>query len=111
MKEEPKYQWLQLKLILTTLSTKKILSLQLLIKVTQNVCLSILINHKDAEVAVFQGLTTREEDFVEHLFTTTTHHTLLFFTTRGVVYKLKGYQIPEAKQTGKGYGDCKPTSA
>ena len=34
------------------------------------------------------GLTTREEDFVEHLFTATTHHTLLFFTTRGVVYKL-----------------------
>lgn len=48
------------------------------------------------------GLTTREEDFVEHLFTTTTHHTLLFFTTRGVVYKLKGYQIPEASRQAKG---------
>ena len=56
MKEELKYQWLQLKLILTTLSTKKILSLLLLIKVTQNVCLLILINRKDAEVAVFQVL-------------------------------------------------------
>ena len=48
------------------------------------------------------GLTTREEDFVEHLFTTTTHHTLLFFTTHGVVYKLKGYQIPEASRQAKG---------
>lgn len=48
------------------------------------------------------GMTTREEDFVEHLFTTTTHHTLLFFTTRGIVYKLKGYQIPEASRQAKG---------
>lgn len=48
------------------------------------------------------GMTTREEDFVEHLFTTTTHHTLLFFTTKGVVYKLKGYQIPEAGRQAKG---------
>lgn len=48
------------------------------------------------------GMTTREEDFVEHLFTTTTHHTLLFFTTRGVVYKLRGYQIPEASRQAKG---------
>ncbi len=48
------------------------------------------------------GMTTREEDFVEHLFTTTTHHTLLFFTTKGVVYKLRGYQIPEEGRTAKG---------
>lgn len=48
------------------------------------------------------GMTTREEDFVEHLFTTTTHHTLLFFTTKGIVYKLKGYQIPEASRQAKG---------
>ena len=48
------------------------------------------------------GLTTREEDFVEHLFTTSTHHNILFFTTRGVVYKLKGYQIPEATRQAKG---------
>lgn len=48
------------------------------------------------------GMTTRDEDFVEHLYTTTTHHTLLFFTTRGVVYKLKGYQIPEASRQAKG---------
>lgn len=48
------------------------------------------------------GMATREEDFVEHLFTTTTHHTLLFFTTKGAVYKLRGYQIPEAGRTAKG---------
>lgn len=48
------------------------------------------------------GLTTREEDFVEHLFTTTTHHTLLFFTDKGIVYKLRGYQIPEASRQAKG---------
>lgn len=48
------------------------------------------------------GVTTREEDFVEHLFTTSTHHHILFFTTRGVVYQLKGYQIPEAGRQAKG---------
>lgn len=48
------------------------------------------------------GMTTREEDFVEHLFTTTTHHTLLFFTSKGNVYKLRGYQIPEASRQAKG---------
>ncbi|MEL1134880.1 DNA gyrase subunit A [Desulfitobacterium sp. THU1] len=49
-----------------------------------------------------QGMSTREEDFVEHLFTTTTHHYILFFTTRGKVYRLKTYEIPEAGRTGKG---------
>ncbi len=48
------------------------------------------------------GMTTREEDFVEHMFTTSTHHNILFFTTRGVVYRLKGYQIPEAARQAKG---------
>ncbi len=48
------------------------------------------------------GLTTREEDFVEHIFTTTTHSNILFFTTRGVVYQLKGYQIPEKSRTAVG---------
>lgn len=48
------------------------------------------------------GMTTREEDFVEHLFTTSTHHTILFFSTRGIVYRLKGYQIPEAGRQAKG---------
>ncbi len=48
------------------------------------------------------GMTTREEDFVENLFSTSTHDNILFFTTRGIVYKLKGYQIPEATRTAKG---------
>ena len=48
------------------------------------------------------GMTTREEDFVEHLFTTSTHHTILFFSTRGIVYRLKGYQIPESGRQAKG---------
>lgn len=48
------------------------------------------------------GITTREEDFVKHLFTTSTHHNILFFTTRGYVYQLKGYQIPEAARQAKG---------
>ena len=47
-------------------------------------------------------MTTREEDFVEQLFTTSTHDTLLFFSTRGMVYRLKGYQIPEAGRQAKG---------
>ncbi len=48
------------------------------------------------------GMTTREEDFVEHIYTTSTHDNLLFFSTRGVVYRLKGYQIPEAGRQAKG---------
>ena len=48
------------------------------------------------------GITTREEDFVEQIFTTSTHDTLLFFTTRGIVYRLKAYQIPEAGRQAKG---------
>ena len=48
------------------------------------------------------GMATREEDFVEQLLTTSTHDKLLFFTTRGVVYQLKGYQIPEAGRQAKG---------
>ncbi|MBE7044892.1 MAG: DNA gyrase subunit A [Ruminococcaceae bacterium] len=48
------------------------------------------------------GMATREEDFVEHLLTTSTHAQMLFFTTKGVVYKLKAYQIPEAGRQAKG---------
>ena len=48
------------------------------------------------------GMSTREEDYVEHIFTTSTHDTLLFFTSRGVVYRLKAYQIPEAARQAKG---------
>ncbi len=48
------------------------------------------------------GVTTRDEDFVEHIFTASTHDNILFFTTKGVVYRLKGYQIPESSRTAKG---------
>lgn len=48
------------------------------------------------------GLSTREEDYVIDLFLTSTHSYILFFTSRGKVYKLKGYQIPEAGRTAKG---------
>lgn len=48
------------------------------------------------------GHTTREEDYVEKIITTSTHDNVLFFTTRGVVYSVKGYRIPEAARTAKG---------
>ncbi len=48
------------------------------------------------------GMSTREQDFVENIFATTTHHTFLFFTNRGQVYRLKGYQIPESSRQSRG---------
>ena len=52
-----------------------------------------------------KGLTamnTREEDFVEHLFITSTHNSLMFFTNTGKVFRLKTYELPEASRTAKG---------
>lgn len=49
-----------------------------------------------------QGMGTNEDDFVEHLITTSTHDTILFFTNKGKVYKSKGYNIPEYNRTAKG---------
>ncbi len=48
------------------------------------------------------GIQTREEDFVKQLFITSTHDTLMFFTNKGKVYRLKGYEVPEAGRTAKG---------
>jgi DNA gyrase subunit A len=48
------------------------------------------------------GLTTKEEDMVEFMFTTLTHNDLLFFTTKGRVFQLKAYEIPQAARTAKG---------
>ncbi len=48
------------------------------------------------------GLTTKEEDTVEFMFTCYTHSDLLFFTTRGRVFQLKGYEIPRSSRTAKG---------
>ncbi len=48
------------------------------------------------------GMTTREEDFVERLFVTSTHNHILFFTNKGKMYRLKAYQIPETGRQAKG---------
>lgn len=48
------------------------------------------------------ALTTREEDFVEDLFITSTHDTLLFITNKGKVYSLKAYEVPDAGRQAKG---------
>ncbi|MBQ1336654.1 MAG: DNA gyrase subunit A [Selenomonadaceae bacterium] len=48
------------------------------------------------------GMGTKEEDFVENLLITTTHHTILFFTSRGRVFYLKAYEIAEASRQAKG---------
>ncbi|EPC3201963.1 DNA gyrase subunit A, partial [Listeria monocytogenes] len=49
-----------------------------------------------------QGMSTHEDDFVEHLVATSTHDTLLFFTNTGKVYRSKGYEVPEYGRTAKG---------
>ncbi len=48
------------------------------------------------------GLTTKEEDIVDQLFSTTTHADLMFFTTKGRVFQLKSYDVPVASRTSKG---------
>ena len=48
------------------------------------------------------GISTREEDFVSQIFTASTHDTILFFSNKGKLYRLKGYEIPEAGRTARG---------
>ena len=48
------------------------------------------------------GIATREEDFVKQIFTASTHDTILFFSNKGKLYKLRGYEVPEAGRTAKG---------
>ena len=48
------------------------------------------------------GIATREEDFVKQIFTASTHDTILFFTNKGKLYRLRGFEIPEAGRTAKG---------
>ncbi len=48
------------------------------------------------------GVNPKESDFIEHLFTMLTHHYLLFFTNKGKVYRVKGYEIPEAGRNASG---------
>ncbi|MBQ8909113.1 MAG: DNA gyrase subunit A [Clostridia bacterium] len=45
---------------------------------------------------------TKDEDYVEHMFVTSSHDDLLFFTTKGRVYVIKAYEVPEAQRTAKG---------
>jgi DNA gyrase subunit A len=49
-----------------------------------------------------QAMSTKEDDFVEHIITTSTHSNIIFFTNLGKAYQLKAYQIPEAGRTAKG---------
>ena len=49
-----------------------------------------------------KGMQTIDEDYVEELFMTSTHHYIMFFTNTGRVYRLKGYEIPEASRTARG---------
>ncbi|MCC8141209.1 MAG: DNA gyrase subunit A [Lachnospiraceae bacterium] len=49
-----------------------------------------------------KGMETIEEDYIEEMFTTTSHHYLLFFTNMGKVYRMKAYEIPEASRTSRG---------
>jgi DNA gyrase subunit A len=48
------------------------------------------------------GMDTKDDDYIEHLFVTSTHDYLLFFTTRGKVYRLKVYELPEQSRTARG---------
>ena len=48
------------------------------------------------------GMTTREEDFVKQIYIASTHDTMLFFSNKGKMYKLRGFEIPEAGRTAKG---------
>ncbi len=48
------------------------------------------------------GMATREEDFVKQIFTASTHDTILFFTNKGKLYRLRGYELPEAGRTARG---------
>ena len=49
-----------------------------------------------------KGMQTLEDDYIEELFITTSHHYIMFFTNTGRVYRLKGYEIPEAGRTARG---------
>lgn len=49
-----------------------------------------------------KGMSTNDEDFVEHMINLSTHDYILFFTDKGKVYRLKGYEIPEFSRQSKG---------
>ena len=49
-----------------------------------------------------KGMQILDDDYIKELFITTTHHYIMFFTNTGRVYRLKGYEIPEASRTARG---------
>ena len=59
-------------------------------------------NQKRGGKGITGGAGKNDEDSARHLFITTTHHNILFFTNKGRVYRQKGYEIPEASRTAKG---------
>lgn len=59
-------------------------------------------NQKRGGVGKTGGCGKKNDDCAEHLFLSTTHHNILFFTNKGRVYRQKGYEIPEAGRTAKG---------
>lgn len=59
-------------------------------------------NQKRGGVGKIGGSGKKNDDCAEHLFLSTTHHNILFFTNKGRVYRQKGYEIPEAGRTAKG---------
>lgn len=59
-------------------------------------------NQKRGGVGKTGGSGKKNDDCAEHLFLSTTHHNILFFTNKGRVYRQKGYEIPEASRTAKG---------
>ncbi|MEG1913644.1 MAG: DNA gyrase subunit A [Acidaminococcaceae bacterium] len=59
-------------------------------------------NQKRGGKGIIGGSGKKNDDFVEHLFISTTHHNILFFTNKGRVYRQMGFEIPEASRTAKG---------
>ena len=57
------------------------------------------------------GMDLKEGDFIEHLFITSTHHFLLFFTTRGKVYRLKVHELPLGSRQSKGRAIVQPAAS
>ena len=58
-----------------------------------------------------KGMQTIDEDYIEDLLMTTTHHYLNFFTNQGRVYRLKAYEIPEAGRTARGVASYQSAAA
>ena len=58
--------------------------------------------HSIVAASGIKGMETIDDDYIEELFMTTSHHYLMFFTNTGKVYRMKAYEIPEASRTARG---------